>query len=77
MTKRSAARIPVYGLGCGGGGATSIERVLTHLPGVLRAYVNPATEIAYIDYDPATTDAVQLAQAIERTGYRAGRAVEA
>ena len=77
MNTRRALRIPVYGLGCGGDGATTIERELARLPGVLQAYVNPATEIAYVDYDPATTDPLRLAQAIERTGYRAGRAVEA
>ena len=77
MNTQGALRIPVYGLGCGGGGATSIERELARQPGVLRIYVNPATEMAYVDYDPATTDPLRLAQAIERTGYRAGRAVEA
>lgn len=77
MKRRGALRIPVYGLGCGGGGATTIERELVRLPGVLRAYVNPATEIAYVDYDSATTDAARLARAIEHAGYRAGQAVEA
>ena len=76
MNRPRALHLPVHGLGCGGGGATTIERYLARQPGVLRAYVNPATEIAYVDYDPAATDAVRLAQAIERTGYRAGRAVE-
>lgn len=70
-------RIPVYGLGCGGSGATTIERELAATHGVLRVYVNPATETAYIDYDPTKTDAWVLARAIERTGYRAGRLVDA
>lgn len=69
-------RIPVYGLGCGGGGATTIERALAAIDGVLRAYVNPATEIAYVDYDPAETDKASLARAIEKAGYRAGQSVE-
>lgn len=77
MDAQPALRIPVYGLGCGGGAAATIERQLARTQGVLRAYVNPATEMAYIDYDPAQIDAARLAQAIERTGYRAGRAVEA
>ncbi|MEX0630417.1 MAG: heavy metal-associated domain-containing protein [Chloroflexota bacterium] len=70
-------RIPIYGLGCGGGGATTIERELGRAPGVLRVYVNPATEVAYVDFDPAQTDPTRLARVIDQTGYRAGPAVEA
>ena len=70
-------RIPVSGLGCGGGGARTIERVLAAANGVIHVYVNPATETAYIDYNPSETDPRVLAQAIEETGYRAGRPVEA
>ncbi len=77
MNTQRAVRIPIFGLGCGGGGSTTIERELARLPGVLRAYVNPATEIAYVDYQPATTDAAQLVRAIEQAGCRAGRVVEA
>ena len=77
MHAGSAVRIPVHGLGCGGGGATSIERELVRAPGVLRAYVNPATETAYIEYDPVQTDAGRLAQVIEHAGYRPGPASEA
>jgi copper chaperone CopZ len=69
-------RIPIYGLGCGGAGATTIEGELAATDGVVRVYVNPATETAYIDYDPAETDAWVLARAIERAGYQAGRPIE-
>lgn len=69
-------RIPVGGLGCGGAGATTIERELAATDGVLRVYVNPATETAYVEYEPARTDALLLAQVIERVGYRAGQPVE-
>lgn len=65
-------RIPVYGLGCGGAGATTIERELAATDGVVSAYVNPATETAYVDYDPAEADASVLVRAIERAGYGAG-----
>jgi len=74
---RREIRIPVYGLGCGGGGATTIERLLAATDGVLRVYVNPATETAYVDYDPAEVDPGQLARAVERAGYRASPPVEA
>ena len=67
----------MYGLGCGGAGRSTIERELAAPDGVLDAYVNPATETAYIDYDPAETDPWVLAQAIERAGYRSGRPVGA
>lgn len=70
-------RIPIYGLGCGGAGATTIERELAATAGVVRAYVNPATETAYVDYDPAETDPWSLAKAVDRAGYQAGRPVEA
>lgn len=74
VTRR--VRIPVLDLGCGGAGATTIERGLAGTDGVLRVYVNPATETAYIDYNPAETNPRSLALAIDSTGYRAGRPVE-
>jgi Cu+-exporting ATPase len=70
-------RIPVLGLGCGGAGATTIERELAATDGVIRVYVNPATEMAYVDYDVSATDPWTLARAVERAGYQAGRPVEA
>ena len=75
MDIRRGLRIPVYGLGCGGAGATTVERELAATDGVLRFYVNPATETAYVDCDPAETDASELARAVERAGYQAGRPV--
>jgi copper chaperone CopZ len=65
--------MPVHDLGCGGAGATAIERALASAPGVLRVHVNPATETAYIDFDPAQTDLQGLARVIEEAGYRSGR----
>lgn len=70
-------RIPVYGLGCGGAGRSTIERELAATDGVLSAYVNPATETAYIDYDPAEIDPWTLARVIESAGYLSGRPVGA
>lgn len=69
-------RIPVYGLGCGGAGVGTVERELAATDGVLRVYVNPASETAYVVYDPAETDRWALARAVERAGYRPGRPVE-
>ena len=70
-------QIPVYDLGCGGAGATTIERELAATDGVVRVYVNPATETAYVDYDPLEVDPSTLARAVERAGYRAGRPIGA
>lgn len=76
MDIRRGLQVPVNGLGCGGAGATAVERMLAATDGVLRVYVNPATETAYVDYDPADADAWVLDRAIERAGYQAGRPVE-
>ena len=70
-------QIHVYDLGCGGAGAQTVERELAASAGVVRAYVNPATETAYVDYEPGETDPWTLVRAVERAGYRAGRPVEA
>ena len=77
MDARRSVRLSVYGLGCGGSGATEIERALASTEGVLRAYVNPATDTAYVEYDPSEADPWTLVRAVERAGYRAGRPIEA
>lgn len=64
--------VPVNDFDCSGGAARSIERALAHVPGVMCAYVNPATATAYVDYDPAQCDAEQLMAAIESAGFRSG-----
>ena len=72
MDTKRHLEIPVFDLGCGGAGASMIERELAATDGVLRAYVNPASETAYVDYDPAEVDPAHLVLAIERAGYRPG-----
>jgi cation transport ATPase len=61
--------LPIYNLGCGGGGSLAIERALTKAPGVAQAYVNPATEMAYVVYDRALANPEQFAAVIDRMGY--------
>jgi Cu+-exporting ATPase len=63
--------LEIIGLGCGGGGSLSVERTLTRLHGVVRAYANPATETAYVEYDPAIVGPAELVRAVERAGFRA------
>lgn len=62
--------LPIADLGCGGGGALTIERTLVRLPGVRRAYVNPLTEMAYVEMDAARCSRADLVRAIEGLGFR-------
>jgi Cu+-exporting ATPase len=53
-----------------------VERALARVPGVTRVYVNPATEKAYIEAEPALTDRQRLIAAVKTVGLRAGEVVE-
>jgi Cu+-exporting ATPase len=64
--------LPIHGLGCGGGGALTIERALTRTRGVVRAYVNPATEMAYVEYDPEVCTVDELAAVVRSRGFGTG-----
>ena len=65
-------RIPIFGLTCGAGGMGTVERELARVPGVVEAYGNPATEAAYVTYDPTVVTIGELRHAIERAGYTPG-----
>jgi Cu+-exporting ATPase len=67
--QRLRATLPVAGLVCGGG-ALTVEAALSQAPGVIRAYVNPATEMAYVEYDPDVVGLEGLKRAIESVGYQ-------
>jgi len=62
--------LPVIGLSLGGCGALTLERAICRLDGVAEAYVNPATETAYVtfDPDPVTEDAIR--RTIRTLGYK-------
>lgn len=66
--------IGIVGLTCGS--ASAVERSLAHVPGVRRAYVNPLTEMAYVEYDPERTDLDQMVAAVEHAGFRAGHPLQ-
>jgi len=51
---------------------STVERALSRMPGVVEAYGNPATEAAYVTYDPTVVTVAELRRAIERAGYAAG-----
>ncbi|MCC7368782.1 MAG: heavy-metal-associated domain-containing protein [Chloroflexi bacterium] len=63
--------LAIYGLSCGGGGALGVERALEGTPGVLRAYVNPLTEMAYVELDPGSTTHDRLVAAVRHAGFDA------
>ena len=65
-------RIPVSGLTCSAGGMWAIERELARMRGVAEAYGNPATEAAYVTYDPTLVTVAELRRAIQRAGYVPG-----
>ncbi|MEW5919212.1 MAG: heavy metal-associated domain-containing protein [Gemmatimonadota bacterium] len=68
MIQHSA--LPIRDLGCADA-APVIERVLRDVPGVTRVYVNPVTEMAYIEYDAERCGEVALRSALRRAGYNA------
>ncbi len=69
---RARVTLEIIGLSCGGGGALTVERALARVPGVVRAYVNPATETAYVSYETTQVEPETLVAAIERVGFRSG-----
>ena len=71
---RQSTRIPIFGLTCGAGGMSTVERALSRMHGVVEVYGNPATEAAYVTYDPTAVTVAELQLAIEQAGYTAGQA---
>lgn len=72
VTRRQTERLTlaISGFACGGGGSLVAERAIAKVPGVVHVYVNPATEMAYIEYDPQLMEMTNLTSAVERTGLR-------
>lgn len=75
MAQENPARVqhvalPIRELGCAAN-APGIEHTLRKVPGVSRVYVNPVTEMAYVEYDPSVCDEAAVAAALRRAGFGA------
>ena len=68
---RSTRRVtlPIYQLSCPGSDPALIEQSLMRESGVRHVYVNPATEMAYAEYDPCTCSEGRLTRALDDAGY--------
>jgi copper chaperone CopZ len=69
MTRKTTT-VMLENAACGGGSTHTVERALLRVPGVSRAYVNPATEAAYVEYDADRCDEDALTGAVESVGVR-------
>ncbi|NOT10031.1 MAG: heavy-metal-associated domain-containing protein [Gemmatimonadales bacterium] len=65
-TSRTA--LPLSRQVCGGEHLT-VERVLSDVEGVVTALVNPASEMAYVEYDPSVTNPDALFAVLKRLGF--------
>ena len=61
--------LPLTHLGCGGSDVLTAERELRRVDGVARVYVNPLTEMAYVEHDAALCSHAQLTAALRRAGH--------
>lgn len=71
--KTAHVTIAVHDMACGE--ARILEGVLARTPGVTRAYVNPVTEMAYVEYDTEAISPLGLVTVMNDGGFRAGEAV--
>jgi hypothetical protein len=70
--KTRRVTFPIDDLGYGGEGMLIIKRALSVTPGVVRVYVNTATEMVYIEFDPVLSDPDSLVKVVEHAGFHAG-----
>lgn len=68
-TSTRRVTLPVYHLSCPGSDPVLIERALSREPGVSHVYVNPGTEMAYVEYDAGACSEDRLTRALDEAGY--------
>jgi len=73
--KTQRITLPINDLSTRVGGVGIIKYALAQTPGVVHVYVNPAIEMAYIEFDPALCDPDSLVNVIEHTGSHTGKPV--
>ena len=67
----STLELPITGMTCANCAAT-VERTLSKkVPGVVKAAVNFASEVAHVEYIPSLIDVESIAKAVEDAGYGA------
>jgi copper chaperone CopZ len=70
MQTNDRVTLAVTGMSCGGC-AGSVQRALERHPGVSAAAVSLAQNSATVEFDPASTSAEALVEAVRATGYGA------
>ena len=68
-TNTRRVTLPIYQLSCPGSDPALIERALSREAGVRHVYVNPATEMAYVEYDACACSEGRLAHALDEAGF--------
>jgi cytochrome c oxidase subunit 2 len=64
--------VAILGLECKPNSADLLTQLLEHVPGVVRAYVNCDTEMAYVEYSPSEVTPSRLVAAVGQSGLAAG-----
>lgn len=68
--------IPVNGMTCPGCEQT-VQAALKNLPGVAGVQTSRKSQSAFVIYDPSAISPEQIAEAIGKTGYQAGKPIRA
>ncbi len=71
LTGPVKVELSLIGLSCSSC-STTVERVLTNLPGVSKAHVNYTLGKAHVTYDPAQMNVSRMMEAIRKAGYNIG-----
>jgi hypothetical protein len=63
----------VCGLGPKDAGLLTLDAAFARSPGIRRAYVNPTSALAYVEFEPRTVRQEHLVAAIEHAGFDVGQ----